>query len=379
MRHDMSTFVLIVSLLCVTVRADEPSPGESEFDEFMTYYYLEKESAQVVKNLKWLQVSKMLDQHESAVEPTSAFFAVVFEQNPSRVKRYVKCTKFTGKAKDAIESALWLSGNEKLIEDVFGEIPDYAATKCEGLKKWAMNDPGDLDMMWGAFLASGDGVYVKKIIDVLDKKQPLTGDERLDLVTRKAAEWSLESNMRRHELVYRVLGQEAKSRKGAVKKRLEKMIDSAKMWRGLLPEKDGDFSAMPVVMDEESLKEFKKPSDEPLKIKKTKTAAKRGDVVAVKIVFAGIALTEDLRADVDYDIKIVDPNGEFNEEADLKEMKALSRKVATRFLIFDNQEVVMIRFKTTDPPGTYEITATIRDKVGGKSIPLKAQITVDDN
>src|SRR5262249_39450769 len=155
---------------------------------FFTNYYLEKNPTGLLKNLKWLQNSKFLDENESAVEPTAAFLSAVFSENPKMIRQIATCTTFTGKAKDMVEMALWLSGNSEQIRPIFDEEPDFARSPSPGLKKRPIKEPGDLDMMWGAFLASGDVSYVNRIIDVLDKKFPLSGADDADKATRMAAE-----------------------------------------------------------------------------------------------------------------------------------------------------------------------------------------------
>jgi uncharacterized protein (UPF0297 family) len=364
--------LLLFSVWSPTYAREDPPPESDEFYDFLTYYYLEKDTESVIKWLKQLQDSRTLEEHESAINPIVGFLSVIFSENPAKVERFAKSAAFSGKAKEAVQTALWFSGHAETIGEVFGETPTCAKAKRVGLKKWRIEDAGDLDMMWGAFLASGDVAYVRRVIDVLDKEHELSGDEIVASATRKSAEWPLQSNMMQHELVYRVVREEAETRSGGVKKKLRRMIAAAKP-AGSLPEKNGGFSAMLLLMEEQRLAEFSKPTDAPLRLDPKKTA-KRGDNIAIKIVFAGIELSEDLQADVEYDLKILDPDGKIYDETDLSGLKALSRKVPTRFRIFDNQDVVMIRFDPKDKAGTYKVIAKIRDKIADKTIPLKAEI-----
>lgn len=375
----MRTCVIAVLVFVVfassTSASEDPPKGSAEFDKFVTYYYLDKDISSVVNFLRWLQESEMLDGKESALTPTSAFLAVVFADNPSEIRRFAKSADFTGKAKEAVQIALWRSGHAKKIAEIFGETPAYAKKKPVTLKKKKLKGPDDLDMMWGAFLASGDVTYVKKVIDVLDEKQSLSGDAKMDEVTRGAAEWSLQSNMIQHELVYRLIHEESMSRSGDVKKKLGDMLGSATP-RGFA-HKDGAFSAELFVMDENALAEFDKPVDEAPQIGH-KAIAKRGDIIGIKIVFAGIELADDLKADVVYDLKVVAPDGKLYDDTDLKDLKALSRKVPTRFRVFDNADLVKIRFEPHDKLGVYKISATIRDKIGDKSVSFARTIELKE-
>jgi len=341
----------------------------------MTYYYLEKDTDEVVKLLRQTEDMKLLDKHESATGLTAAFLAVVFEENPKRVTRLAKCAPFSGKAKEAVERALWLSGNADKIEKIFGETPKFAKKKTVNLRKRPIKGPGDLDMMWAAFLASGDADYPRRIVDVLDKKHELTGDDEMDSATRKAAEWSLKSNMFQHELIHRMIVEEEKQRTGAVKKKLRNMLDS--LPNPALPHKDGGFSADLLLMDAAGMAEFSKSTDEPLKLE-SKSKAERGDILGIKVVFSGITLDDDLNCDVSYDLKILDPDGKVYSKADVKNLVALKTRVPTRFRFFDNAQVVSLRFEPKDKLGKYLVLVTVRDKHGGKSVKLKRTIELTE-
>ena len=102
--------------------------------------------------------------------------------------------------------------------------------------------------------------------------------------------------------------------------------------------------------------------------------AKRGDVLAIKIVFAGMDLTEDLNADVTYDLKILRPDGKIYDRTDLKNMEVLKTKLPTRFRVFDNRSFLKLRFEPQDKLGKYKIIAALHDNVGKKTIPLTTEI-----
>lgn len=367
-------WAFVACVLCTrpTAASDEPSPEEAAVFDVLTYYYLEKDTKQVPKFLQQIEEMKLLDKHESAAGPVCGFMAVVFEENPKRVTKFAKCAPFSGNAKKTVIRALWLSGNGDKIEKIFGDTPAYAKKKAVNLHNRPFKNPGDLDMMWGAFLASGDASYPKRLIDLLDEKYELpVDDEEAATAMRMAAEWSLKSNMFQHELIHRMIVEEENTRTGSVRKKLRDLLDSVP--NPELPNKDGDFSADLLLMDAAGMAEFSKPTNEPLKIT-TKKKAKQGDIIGIKVVFSGIALDEDLEADVHYDLKILDPEGKIYSKSDMKDLKALNQKVPTRFRFFDNAEVVSIRFEPKDKLGKYEVLATVRDKIGKKSIKLKRSI-----
>ncbi len=374
MRALLSLVILcFLSMQPALAAQQAPSPQEVQFGEWMSYYYLQKDTSKVSGFLKFLQDGRMLEKHDGAAQPTAAFLAVIFSDNPAQVQAWVKNTGFTGKTKEATEYALWLSGNGKMIADVFKDTPEYAKSTPVGLSNLTLKQPGDLDMMWGAFSASGSELYVKKIIDVLDDSKPLTGDKTADMMTRGSAEWSLGSNMMQHELVNRAIRKEINARSGVVKKKLEEIVARNEKNAKPFPNKDGDFSAMMVLTDEKALSEYAKPSNEGLHFKEM-TTAKHGDSVVIKIVFAGMELTNDLRADVTFDLKTLGPDGKIYDNTDLRNVEALKMKVPMRFRIFDNSTVEGIRFDPQDKLGKYKIIAEIRDNVGKKKLLLTKEI-----
>ena len=97
--------------------------------------------------------------------------------------------QYHGEGEEAVEYAPWLSGNGETIARFFGKTPSYAKSSPEPLSALIPNNPGDLDLMWAAFFASGNILYLGKIVDVLDDGVPLTRNKTRDLATRAAAKW----------------------------------------------------------------------------------------------------------------------------------------------------------------------------------------------
>ncbi len=372
-----ATLLLFLTISMQPAFANTPAPSSQDalFSEWMSYYYLRKDNSKTEDFIKWLQDSQILENKETALKPFAAFLSEVFKENPSQVLAWVSSAKPTGKTKEALEFGLWLSGNSGIIYELFKETPDFAKTSVIPLSNLSPRNPADLDMMWGAFCATGDDQFVRKIINVLDDSTPLAGNSTIDTLTRRAAEWSLGSNMLQHELVNRIVRKEATARSGETKQKLLKIISSTddEITRNSFPNHVGEFSALLVVTPEKALKEFDKPSTEVMLIKEA-SKAKRGDIVAVKLVFTGMALSNDLSADVTFDTKILDPNGNIYGGSDQKGMAALRGKVPMRFRIFDNGSFIKIRFEPKDILGKYKVISVIHDNVGKKQITLIKEI-----
>lgn len=346
---------------------------DQRFQTWMSQYPLYKNTSEVTDFLKWLAQDEQLRESDSAVMPNAAFLSIVFKDNPKKVGKWVKSTQFSGNARRVVERALWFSGHAHLIKETFGKSPRYARKSPPDLSKLKLKDAGDLDLMWGAFMASGDVTYPEKVIEVLNEEHPLSTDKELDTVTRGAAAWSLSSFYRTHEVVHRLVNKRAGEATGSVKRSLDEIIERHEKSAVPLPNHDGQFCAMMAVMIENDMQEFDKAPDEHLRIQSV-SKAQRGDTVAVKFLFSGMQLTADLRAHVVYDLKITGPSGVLYEDTDLKNQEAVRRKLLTRFRFYNNDSTVMIRFEPDDELGRYEFTAELKDLIGNKRIPLKAEL-----
>ena len=369
---------ILLSLLigCILViqplAAQQLSQNEQSLIESNSYYYLYRDNSKVDGFLQWLQDSKKLDQSHRVQNYPVGFLAVVFAENPNQLQGWILNHTFTGNIKETIEKALWLSGNSKMITALFGEIPGYTRSTAPSLLSLKLTRAEDLDMMWGAFSASGNVAYVNKVIDVLDDKFPLTGDESMDKLTRDAAAWSLGSNMRQHELVDRLIHKELTVRSDLVKKKLQTIVERYGK-RNPFPNQDGEFSAILIITNNKNLEEHTKPSTDVIKVKEI-SEIKAGDDLAIKIAFTGMQLTDDLKADVTFDLQIISPNGKIIEGADFKNLEALKTRVPSRFRIFDNKNFIMIGFDSMDELGTYKILANVYDNIGNKKILLMKEI-----
>lgn len=358
------------------VRAGSVSFNDGNVSQWMTYYYVEKDTARVGGFLHWLADTSLLEK-DRAVVPTTAFIATLFTENPALVRGWTESEPFKGKAKDLIEQALWLSGHADLIEAVFHETPAYAKEAAVPLLERPLKTPNDFDMMWAAFFASGNTAYPARLIDVLDENHVFTGDKTLDRIFRASADWSLLSNMRQHELILRMVRREAEKRSGAVQANLKAKLAKLESERYSLSSCDGDFCGLIALISEANLKEFDKPSDQGPELKLL-DKAKVGDKIAIKLCFAQMTLADDLTADVTYDLTVLKPDGTPYGDIDTKNLEALKQKVPSSDSIFDNRAVVMLRFEDKDPRGPYAVIAVLKDNAGGKRLTLRQTVTLTD-
>jgi hypothetical protein len=189
--------------------------GDNYFIDWMTYYYQNKDTSKVPDFLKWLQERHLVESKKTAAGPIAAFLSVVFSENPDKVSDWVDSTNFTGNTKQTITLALWLSGDTSKLSKFANPLPPYARKPSPKLSEIPADTTAVLDMMWGAFSASGDPVYVKKVIDSLDAS---------NTIIRGGAEWSLTSNAKMHEKVRTIIKEEINTRSDPIKSKLEQII-----------------------------------------------------------------------------------------------------------------------------------------------------------
>jgi hypothetical protein len=231
-------------------------------------------------------------------------------------------------------------------------------------------------MMWATFFATGNVEYPRRLIDLLDESAPITGDKVMDAVLRQTVAWSLSSNMRQHELILRMVKSESALRAGPVQQKLNEMLATLQSETKPLPSCNGDFCAMLVLIPEDNLKQFDKPSDQGVFLTQM-SKAKPGDHIAIKLVFAGMELGSDLSADVSYDVKITAPDGTLYTTEQLG-LEALKKKVPLRFSMFDNGVLPIVRFEPKDARGAYTVSAEISDNIGHRKIALSQRVELTD-
>jgi len=127
----------------------------------------------------------------------------------------------------ALVEALWLAGNADAAQRIArsrGLDVGPWKRRPPDLRKLRVDSPAKLDLAWGAFLASGDLAYPKKVVDVLDASVPGGYEREPWLFLTGLARGSLSSHARAHEPVMRLLRDEARTRKGRARSALEGLL-----------------------------------------------------------------------------------------------------------------------------------------------------------
>ncbi len=136
--------------------------------------------------------------------------------------------------------------------------------------------------------------------------------------------------------------------------------------------RDGSFSAHVVVTSKESLEEYKKPSNQGVKLE-VLNQIKANQEIAINILFMGMALDANKKCDVTYDVKLVGPDGK-TSGLDDKNAVALQQVITEPNLVFNSRSIPVIAFDSSDKLGTYKVIARVKDNVGKKEVPLVSEV-----
>jgi len=164
-----------------------PLRTTEDLDRFMNKYYLQPRPERIAGAMAMLTTSGVLQIPEAAGAITG-FFSEVFLTTPSRMSEWKSVIdKQPGFAKSVLDSAVSWS-------------------KAGGVLQLPGRSPQMNDFYWGAFFASGNPQYVKKLLELA-----AFATERDDFnvwMIGATAKWSLASNSRQHALVHSILEEE---------------------------------------------------------------------------------------------------------------------------------------------------------------------------
>lgn len=242
--HDNNRHVSIplkskFTLSAATVLKDPPK-SEKELIEWMTYYYLHpspESTSSVIQSMQQFGYFKK----ESAGAPLASFFSCIFRSSPTAIESSLKTfANFSPEEQQILVRSLWLANTkeakfqlEKLIAiQLNNENPknaDLLKTNPPEIEKMPINSPDILDMLWGAFMATGDEKYVVQVISVLSYST-IKGDVAR-LLVGGSARWSLTSNAIQHKRVLDICISQLKKQPKEATAILSEIITEAKKER----------------------------------------------------------------------------------------------------------------------------------------------------
>ncbi len=174
---------------------------------------------------------------ETTQAPIIAFLAQVFAQNSDKLSMWFKELSSLQEAHyDLVLRALWHS-NMVQTNAFLRTIADQSSEKVrdrvnELLRRTPLTplnapmvSPAVLDILWGAFFATGDEQYIERIISVLPWLETKGNVDRL--LIGGAAQWSLTSNAVQHQKVLNICQKQLRKQPKEVKAILQEIVDNA--------------------------------------------------------------------------------------------------------------------------------------------------------
>ncbi len=210
---------------------------EKELNTWMTYYYLHpspEEAPLAIQSMHQIGYLK----RENAGAPIASYFSLIFRSCPAAIEPSFKSfAEFLPEEQKLLLRSLWLAKTGeakvqlgKLVKTQVAkgnhENEDLLKYEAPEIETISVDSPDVLDMLWGAFLATGDEKYVIRVISVLPYSA-IKGDIAR-LLVGGAAKWSLESNAIQHKRVLDICSSQLEKQPGEVQAILSQVITEAK-------------------------------------------------------------------------------------------------------------------------------------------------------
>lgn len=352
--------------------------------QFMQSYSMHPAPSSIPDFLQEVDASAFLDKHQSAFALMSGFICRLAEMNPEFIHTWFKAqhgdaAPYGAKTMAMLQYAIWRAGhlNDAAIAKFFTEKPAYLSTTPGTLAASALRTPDDVDMMWGAFLSSGDVFFADKIIDAFITPPPDMKPPAQNALAFAAAS-SLRANALNHDIVLRALEQHLeKAQDDATRKRLDALLPQTTPGRSFAVH-DGNFGAEIIAAPlGDIMAQIEKPADAQLTFPRTLRVA-RGEKIGVLIVFSGMSLNDALQADVDFDMAMTAPDGTTETGSVLTRKTAIDGRLQSRFAVLHTPSFLGVEFTPQDALGAYTLNATLRDNVSGRALSLRTHIELTD-
>lgn len=214
---------------------------QEDLDYFVQYYYQHKHPALVSSAMSFLDKESEIPV-ETLMGGVTGFYGEVFRQNLDYLDKWIiEIDESSERGKQLFLNALWLSNTQKAKEylhqkateetgDVRISIDKFIESEPPDLKKLIPSNPAENDMLWGAFLAIGDPIYITNIIEAATEY-----NNRVDyllFMVAATAKWSLVSNAQQHEIVHQTLENELDRFKGHKINIIQDILDKSQQPNG---------------------------------------------------------------------------------------------------------------------------------------------------
>jgi hypothetical protein len=180
-------------------------------DTWVSFYYRNPQPDLIPIFINSLSQEGYLKE-ETAVEPIMFFLSFIFRDNPHEIANWLSqvLENLSYLEQEIIITAVFLSNtlesqeylnelsqsNEPDIQDLINSFKDQVPPNIEEIP---IENPSILDILWSAFMATGEEKYVIRIISALSKNNSQDVSDQEMIINM--AKWSLKSNIKAHEKV----------------------------------------------------------------------------------------------------------------------------------------------------------------------------------
>lgn len=212
-------------------------PDDIDIDSFHETYYRMRDAEKVSC------VIHLLNSHDITADkllgPVSGFYSEVFRENTERLDGWIKgIDQLSEDIKHLFLIALWMSGTTQAKQYLQNMVDQSDDDSKAGLQEFVDYEPPDLrmkvpeshveaDMLWGAFFATGDPVFVRNLIEAATYYN--NRENYKIFVSAALAKWSLASNAQHHELVLQVLEEALTNYDGTDKEIIKDILYKSKL------------------------------------------------------------------------------------------------------------------------------------------------------
>ena len=182
----------------------------TQLEQWMSYYYENPQPDLTPMAIMTLSEGGYLSD-ESAMEQIMFFFSFIFRAHPEQIEVWLSSFQdLPNQEKMVILHSIWYSNTRQakdylgaLSKTVEGEMKElvtyFQGESPPGIEQIQITSPSSLDMLWAAFMATGDEKYVIHLMSVLPYEN--IKDDQTKQLIGEAAKWSLISNAKKHEKV----------------------------------------------------------------------------------------------------------------------------------------------------------------------------------
>lgn len=208
----------------------------SEMDDFnrgVMHYFENPQPDNLPKLARQIAKEGLLEREDTKYN-FATFMSQIMARNPEKIAQWTQDLQdLTSSQKRGLWLALWRSETpeameqlEKLLATAKGEDKEFLSALIKqkpGPLADPVTSPGDLDLLWSAYFATGDDKFVERIINALAKGNEKGGQ---NIIIAGAAKWSLTANARQFPSVMRLVEQ-AQFSKPEIAQDLREIISSA--------------------------------------------------------------------------------------------------------------------------------------------------------